>query len=210
MPWYSAPARFAAATYRRSSSENRCQPIADEHVLPARPGPGTAERRLARAGCHPETGKAETAASPGADRPPACSMLPPTELAFSGIDLDAVPLPRIEETFRARHLHTAHARTGSSPRPARRTGPPAQLPTTPSAVPRPPGHMPPPTLIRWHIPAQITQICPLRASHANQQGPAPYRVLFARAHRTQDRWPTYAWPLPRCPGRSRTDGHPGH
>jgi hypothetical protein len=24
-------------------------------------------------------------------------MLPPTELAFSGIDLDAVPLPRIEE-----------------------------------------------------------------------------------------------------------------
>ena len=67
MPWYSAPARFAAATYRRSSSENRCQPIAGEHVLPARPGPGTAERRLARAGCHPETGKAETVASPGAD-----------------------------------------------------------------------------------------------------------------------------------------------
>ena len=29
--------------------------------------------------------------------------------------------------------------------------------------------MPPPAFIRWHIPAQITQICPLRASHADRQ-----------------------------------------
>jgi hypothetical protein len=42
-------------------------------------------------------------------------------------------------------------------------------------VPCPPGHMPP-TLIRWHFPAQITQSCPLRTSHADRRGPAPYRI----------------------------------
>ena len=48
----------------------------------------------------------------------------------------------------------------------RSSGPAA---ATPSAAPRPPGHMPPPAFTRWHIPAQVTQICPLRASHADRQ-----------------------------------------
>jgi len=49
MPWYPAPARFAAATYRYASSENRCQPIAGEHLAPAS-RPGTAGRRAYRGG----------------------------------------------------------------------------------------------------------------------------------------------------------------
>jgi len=49
MSWYPAPARFAAATYRHASSENRCQPIAGEHLPPAS-RPGTAGRRTYRGG----------------------------------------------------------------------------------------------------------------------------------------------------------------
>ena len=115
-------------------------------------------------------------ASPGADRPPARSMLPSRELASSGIDLDAVPAPRIDEIFgpgtSTRPMPEQAARSSASMA-DRSSGPTA---ATPSAVPRPPGHMPPPTFIRRHIPAQsVTQICPLRASHADRQGPAPYR-----------------------------------
>ena len=77
------------------------------------PRSGTAGRRLRERGCHPEAGKTETTRFAGADRPPACSMLPPRELASSRIGLGAVPVPRIEEISRARHLHTAHARTGA-------------------------------------------------------------------------------------------------
>jgi hypothetical protein len=99
-------------------------------------------------------------------------MRPPRELASTGIDLDAVSVPRIEEIFGrgtfTRPMPEHAAVLGQRGRQVLRPAP-----ATPSAVPRPPGHMPPPAFIRWHIPAQITQIRPLRASHADRQGPAP-------------------------------------
>jgi hypothetical protein len=96
----------------------------------------------------PKLARRRSPASPGADRPPTCSMLPPTELAFSGIDLDAVPLPRIEEisgrgTF-TRPMPEQAAVLGQRGRQVLRP-----TAATPSAVPRPPGHTPPPTLIGY-------------------------------------------------------------
>jgi hypothetical protein len=203
MPRYSAPGairrcyiyipplqfREPVPTYRRRAI---CCP-------PSRPG--TADRRLARAGRHPEASRRRPPTSPGADRPPTCFMLPPRELASTGIDLDAVPVPRIEEIF-GRGTFTRpipeHAAVPGQ-RADRSSGPAA---ATPSGAPHPPGHMPPPAFIRWHIPAQITQICPLRASHADRQGPAPYRRFYALAV-TMDRPRSVAtsWPSPGLFGR---------
>ena len=99
MARYSAPARSAAVTYRPSSSQNRCQPIAGEHLLPAFPGREPPSAVLGEQGVTRKLSRRRSPASPGAGRPPACFMLPPRELAFSGIDLDAVPVPRTEEVF---------------------------------------------------------------------------------------------------------------
>lgn len=177
MPRYSAPGAIrrchtAPPVHRTGanlSPANMCCPPA-----PA----GTAGRRLARAGLSlPKLARRRSPTSPGADRPPACSMLPPTELAFSGIDLDSVPVPRIEETSGpgtfTRPMPEQAAILGQRGRQVlrpllrRRRRCPARR----AACRR--RHLPAGT-----SPAQITQICPLRTSHADRQGPAPYRHRF--------------------------------
>jgi len=133
MPWYPAPARFAAATYRHASSENRCQPIAGEDLLPAS-RPGTAGRRVARAGHHPKAGKTEIARFAG--RGPAAGLFhaaargswPPAGPA-------SAPCP-CHESRRSSGQGTftrPHARTCRGRRPAWRRGSPAPLLRRPGA-----------------------------------------------------------------------------
>jgi hypothetical protein len=98
MPRYSAPGairrchmpplqfREPVPTYRRRAFAAR-PPGRDRRA------PSCTSRVVTR-----KLGRRRSPTSPGADQPPPCSTLPPMELAFSGIDLDAVPVPRIEET----------------------------------------------------------------------------------------------------------------
>jgi hypothetical protein len=82
-------------------------------------------------------------------------MLPPGELASSGIDLDAVPVPRIEEIFGpgtfTRPMPEQAAVAGQRDGEVLRPGCCDAVGGASAAGPWP-GHMPPPTFIRWHIP----------------------------------------------------------
>ena len=124
MPCTQPPARFAAATYRRSSSGNRCQPIVASICRPPSPAgnrraPSCASRVVTR-----KLSRRRSPASPGA---PAAGLFHAAarELASSGIGRDAVPVPRIEEIFErgtftrpmAEHAAIAGQRGGEVPRP---------------------------------------------------------------------------------------------
>ena len=95
MPRHPAPARFAAATTAAAVLRTGANLSSASICCP--PGREPRGAVLREQGGHPEAGKAEIARVADADRPPACSMLPPRELASTGIGLDAMPLPRIEE-----------------------------------------------------------------------------------------------------------------
>ena len=127
MPRYSAPGairrchmpplqfREPVPTYRRRAFAAR----------PPRPGPPGVV--LHEQGCHPEAGKTEIAHFAG--RGPAAALF---HAAANGVGLQRDRPRRRARTanrgdLRARHLHTAHARTGRGPRPAWQTGPPAPL-----------------------------------------------------------------------------------
>jgi hypothetical protein len=81
-------------------------------------------------------------------------MLPPRELASSGIDLDAVPVPRIEEIFGrgtfTRPMPEHAAVVGQRGREVLRPDCCDAVGGASGAGPWP-CHMPPPAFIRWHI-----------------------------------------------------------
>ena len=139
MPWYSAPARFAAATYRRCSSGNRCQPIAGEQCWPPSPAgnrraPSCVSRVVTR-----KLARRRPPASPGAAGPrlvPCCRQgsWPPAGSA------SARARAANRGDLRARHLHPAPCpnRPRSPASGAERFSGPAAA--TPSAVLQPPAH----------------------------------------------------------------------
>ena len=124
-------------------------------------------------------------ASPGADRPPTCFMLPPAELASTGIDLDAVPVPRIEEIFRrgtfTRPMPGQAAVLGQRGRQVLRP-----TAATPSAVPCPPGHMPPSAFIAGTSPRRSPRSArcgPVTPTGRDLRHTGGYRTMAAASGR---------------------------
>ena len=184
MPRYSAPRRDSplpctAAPVQRTganlSPTSMCCP-------PAREPPSAV---LHEQGCHPEAGKTETTRFAG--RGPAADLL---QAAASGAGLHwDRPRRRARAANRgdlpARHLHTAHARTGCGPRPARQT---VLRPTaaTPSAVPCPPGHMPPSAFIAGTSPRRSPRSArcgPVTPTGRDLRHAGGYRTMAAASGR---------------------------
>lgn len=123
-PRRDSPLPHAAAPVQRTganlSPASICCPPA-----PAgnRRAPSCASRAITR-----KLARRRSPASPGAGRPPTCSMLPPAELAFSGIALDALgPACRPPWQWRlaigrCTRFHRAHERTEAEGRAVRTSG----------------------------------------------------------------------------------------